>query len=84
MSANNPNHVINAWNTYKKERPEMVAPILKGMPKTCVEYFVAFFKKHSHGNLEADKRYCVNILNLMGVGDEDANMFFATAIAGQY
>lgn len=76
--------VSRIWDEYVKENPEMVKPMLKGMPKKAVAYFTKFFKKESIGYVDNDREYCVRVLALMGVDRLDATIFFEDAIKGKY
>ena len=76
--------VNRIWDDYCKKNKAMVAPMLKGMPKRAKDYFVAFFKKNSHGHTHYDNDYCDQILGLMGVSESDADIFFTMEIMPNY
>lgn len=52
--------------------------------KDCTKVFITFLRKESHGNENADKRYVVGTLAIVGVSNEDAEQYFEQVIWGNY
>lgn len=52
--------------------------------KNCTKVFITFLRKESYGNENADKRYVVGTLAIVGVSKEDAEQYFEQVIKGDY
>lgn len=73
--------VNDIWTEYYDAHPKNRMYMGHKIPKIA---FLKFFHKNSVGNINADKRYVVKILELIGIDKETAEKYYDNILYGQY